>query len=277
MEFLRNTSGTPFNDIESILISYDFQAGSYIKNAETNADYIDKYTTAIANVINNLGTEGSIMEVGVGEATVMANVLNKLTNYSVALGFDISWSRIKYARKYAATKGRDDIRFFTANLFNIPLANQSVDIVYTSHSLEPNGGNEKEALKELYRVARKYVVLLEPGYDFAGKEGKERMEKHGYIKNIDVHARELGLNVIDHRLFDHTINPLNPTALTIIQCNPDNAGTAIPELTCPVTHKPLKLFSDSCYSKDSGLAYPVIGGIPCLLLDNAVLATRYAD
>ena len=278
MEYFRNTSGASSNDIESILISYDLQAGSYIKNAETNADYIDKYTASIANVIRGLGPNQSIMEVGVGEATVMANVLNKLPDFSAALGFDISWSRIKYAQKYAASKGRGDIRFFTANLFNIPLADKSIDVIYTSHSLEPNGGHEKPALQELSRVARNYIVLLEPGYEFASKEGKERMEKHGYVKNLQTHAVELGLQVTEHRLFDHYINALNPTALTIIKIAPSQANSLPePALCCPATHRPLDVFEDACYCRESGLAYPVIGGIPCLLMDNAVLATRYLD
>jgi ubiquinone/menaquinone biosynthesis C-methylase UbiE len=29
-----------------------------------------------------------------------------------------------------------------ADLFHIPFADNSVDVVYTSHSLEPNGGRE---------------------------------------------------------------------------------------------------------------------------------------
>lgn len=277
MEYLRKSSVSTFNDVEAILISYDFQAGSYIKNAEVNAAYIEKYTQAITNVLSSLRSTGSVMEVGVGEATVMVNVLNKLSEYSSAWGFDISWSRIKYARQYAAMKGREDIQFFTANLFNIPLADDSVDIIYTSHSLEPNGGREKEALKELYRVAGEYVVLLEPGYEFAPAEGKARMEKHGYIRNIQKHAQEMGMNVIEHRLFDHYINPLNPTALTIIKKQRFAASGLQPVLACPVTHKPLEMFSDSCYSRESGLAYPVIGGIPCLLIENAVLATRFLD
>ncbi|CAM5272174.1 Methyltransferase domain-containing protein OS=Lysinibacillus sphaericus OX=1421 GN=LS41612_21290 PE=4 SV=1 [Lysinibacillus sphaericus] len=66
----------------------------------------------------------------------------------------------------------------------MPLANNSIDLVYTVHALEPNGGKELEALKELYRVASKYVVLVEPYYEGANSEAKERMDRLGYIKGI---------------------------------------------------------------------------------------------
>ena len=42
MEFLR--SGETVNDPESIMISYDFQAGSYIQNDSQNREYFERYT-----------------------------------------------------------------------------------------------------------------------------------------------------------------------------------------------------------------------------------------
>ena len=75
-------------------------------------------------------------------------------------------------------------RFFVGNMFHIPFADNSIDIVYTSHSMEPNGGREKEAMAELYRVAGKYLVLLEPSYELATDDGKQRMDRLGYVKGM---------------------------------------------------------------------------------------------
>jgi len=134
-----------------------------------------------------------------------------------------------------------DSFLFMGDLFNIPLADNSIDIVYTSHSLEPNSGREKEALLELMRVTKKYLILLEPAYEFASIKAQKRMEKHGYIKNLHSTAMFLGLNVIEHRLFDVHSNSLNPTGLMIIEKDSKNNKVVHNPLICPITKIPLEL------------------------------------
>jgi ubiquinone/menaquinone biosynthesis C-methylase UbiE/uncharacterized protein YbaR (Trm112 family) len=273
MEFLRKTNSGR-NDIESIMISYDFQAGSYIKIASENVDYIKSYSGAIIRELNFLGHFISIMEVGVGEATLMSPLMQQLDpeNKLKKFGFDISWSRIRYGHAHAIHHNQK-LTLFTANLFDIPLPDNSIDVVYTSHSLEPNGGFEKDALKELYRVAKHYIVLLEPDYEGGSSEVKERMNKHGYVKNLAQHATELGYEIVSDRSFEVCINPLNPTRLTIIRKKSNNRSAL--EFVCPITKTPLMKINGHWYSKETGLLYPEIDGIPCLLEQNAILATQY--
>jgi len=165
------------------------------------------------------------------------------------------------------------VNLFTANLFEIPLLDNSIDVVYTSHSLEPNGGKEEEALKELYRITSKYLILLEPSWEFASEEAKARIDKCGYVKNLHSTALKLGYKVIEHRLFDVSANPLNPTGLIIIEKNSKEINE--PKLVCPISKTALKKQNETLfYSKESFLAYPVIDEIPCLLKENSILATH---
>jgi ubiquinone/menaquinone biosynthesis C-methylase UbiE/uncharacterized protein YbaR (Trm112 family) len=272
MEFLR--TGSNSNDIDSIMISYDFQAGSYIKAAEENSEYIENYTAAIQAEFNKLGDFQSIMEIGVGEATLMSPLMNKIDpeNNKHKLGFDISWSRVRYGVEHSDHYGQD-IKLFTANLFDIPLNDNSVDIIYTSHSLEPNGGREKEALLELYRVASKYIVLLEPDYENASEEAKARMEKHGYVKHLAKIAGDLDMEVVTNRPFEVFINPLNPTGLTVIKKKPGKPNELA--FRCPITKTLLTRYGNVLFSEECGLVYPVIDEVPCLLENNAVMAHHF--
>jgi ubiquinone/menaquinone biosynthesis C-methylase UbiE len=265
------------NDPESIMISYDFQAGSYTKLAEVNKCYLQNYTKALSDVIQDLGSIKSIMEVGVGEATVMIPLIDHLDphNRLIKFGFDISWSRVRYA-KDNVRKSKKDVNLFVANLFSIPLPDNSVDVVYTSHSLEPNGGKEKEALLELLRVARSYVVLLEPDFERASEEARQRMIKHGYVRNLSNTAKEFGYELLIDRPFEISINELNPTALLVIKKADSAIGNNnVISYQCPVSHTLLKKSNNIFFSKESGLMFPIIDGIPCLVEQAAILGTHF--
>lgn len=267
-----------FNDWESIMISYDFQAGSYTKLAKENEEYLENYSQAIADVLIRIGTDfTSIIEIGVGEATVMNPLMKKIdpSDKLVKFGFDISWSRIRYAVENSKKNG-NTIKLFTANLFNIPLPDNSIDIVYTSHSLEPNGGKEKEALQELYRIAKKYIVLLEPDYKNGSEQAKARMTNHGYVRNLADHANDLGYEVITEEAFKIYINELNPTGLTIIKKSAANSSNPSSYI-CPVTKSKLTDYGHVLFSSEGGLLYPVIDGIPCLMENSATLGLHFGE
>ncbi len=273
IKFLKDDKST--NDTEDILISYDFQAGSYTEKFLQNPAYGISYGKSIAQVIQNLGEFNAILEVGVGEATTLLNVINHLTNKEglKIFGLDISWSRLKFAKSLLEAFKLANPILFVADLFNIPLADSSIDIVYTSHSIEPNGGKEEEALKELYRITKKHLVLFEPAYEYASDEGKARMKEHGYVTHLYQTALDLGYKVIEYRLFDHVINELNPTGLMIIEKNEVNE--TVPTFRCPNTSSLLEKYDETLYHAAEGLlSYPIVGGIPCLLESNAILTTH---
>jgi len=272
IQYLKSISKNETNTIEDILISYDFQSGSYIQGFSKNRDFNQKYCSSLAKLINDIDDVQSIIEVGVGEATTLNTVIKNLVNKPTDIfGFDISWSRLKFGRELLNDFNLSNVNLFTANLFEIPLLDSSIDIVYTSHSIEPNGGKEEEALRELYRITKKYLILLEPSFEFANDEGKERMKKNGYVTELYSTAKKLNYKIVEHRLFGYSSNPLNPTGLIIIEKNEENQN--MPTLVCPISHTELIKYSDSLlYSKESFLAYPVIESIPCLLKENSVLA-----
>lgn len=262
---------------ESLAISYDLQAGSYIKYAEENPTYTDKYAGEIADIINGLPANAeSIMEVGVGEATTLTNVRSHLTFSPDSIGFDISLSRILFARNYFDLNGKGNARFFVGDMFNIPYPDSSVDIVYTSHTIEPNRGREKEALTELYRVTGKYLVLFEPSYEFADAEGKERMNRLGYITGLLDVAKKLGMKVVDYRLTKECDNSLNPTAVLIIEKNKNAQSCRHVDYCCPQTLQNLNMNPDGYWSESALKIYPVILDVPCLTSEHGIVAAHYS-
>jgi len=257
--------------------AYDLQAGSYVKalNDDKLLDHKTAYGTAIADEIRALTEPTSIIEAGVGEGTTFSFVLNKLNDVFIdAHGFDISWSRIAWCKTWMSSQWQGNTTLAMASLLNLPYADSCFDVVYTSHTIEPNGGNEKAILQELFRITSRYLVLLEPGYELATTEAQQRMERHGYCKGLVDSASSLGMRVRKHELFGHSANPLNPTAITVIEKEP-RASPRCPQLVCPNFQDELIDFGDALYSPESLRAYPKLMGIPCLRKEDAVIASAF--
>jgi SAM-dependent methyltransferase len=275
MQLLRDAGASL--DSEVVLAAYDLQAGSYVE-AMREPDYAARkieYANAIAKVLNELGG-ASILEAGVGEATTISHVVPRLIpRPNVAAGFDISWSRVAQAKIYA--RSHAPLSLVVGDLFAIPAADSSFDVVYTAHSIEPNRGMEKQALKELYRVARRHVVLFEPAATFGSEATKAHIEQHHYCTDLHRHARELGFDVKEHRLFDIFLNEENQTELLVISKNAGSEEQAdnIRWIACPRCRTPLINHLRQFYCDECLLVYPTIGDIPCLLPTSGVLASNF--
>lgn len=282
-QFLRNEMSVQHNLREIIEIAYDLQTGSYISLVQDGemAQRQDHYSQELVRIITSLCQPTSVMEAGVGEATTLSGVLQHLRGGGeiTGYGFDLSWSRVFYAKKWLHSKGISNAVLCSGDLFNIPFADNSIDVVYTSHSIEPNGGNEIPILGELYRVTKHYLILIEPGYEFASDEAKRRMDYHGYCKNLVGTAHSLGYDILRYEPFHLTISdPLNPSALIIIRKPPsDDSIQHQHVLACPRFKTPLNNIGNMLFSPEALVVYPVIAGIPCLRIENGIFASKYEE
>lgn len=275
---LRGLKNIEFNTEEVIETAYDLQTGSYIAAMEDEAmvEYMQRYSRKIAGTILSLCAPTSILEAGVGEATTLSHVIKQLKIKTSSFGFDLSWSRIALAKSWLDREGIENATLCTGSLFHIPFADNAIDVVYTSHSIEPNGGFERPILSELFRVTRDFLILLEPGYELANDAAKHRIESHGYCKNLRQTAESLGYQIIEHQLFPFSSNPLNPTAITIIKKCIDTDKPSY-TLACPKFKTPLTKIGGMLFSEEALVVYPVIGGIPCLRIENGILASKYKE
>ena len=276
--------GIDHNTPEIIEMAYDLQAGSYIKYAEENSTAVQSYTTEAAAIIDRyLSSGNSILDIGCGELTTFSQLVNRLSaTPGPLLAFDLSWSRIKVGRAYASRNLKnetfDRLSLFTAEIGEIPLLSKSVDIVISSHALEPNGGSEPQLLAEILRVARRYAILLEPSYELNSPEGRLRMDRLGYVRDLERTAIGLGAIVETIVPFANVSNKLNPTAAYVIRLA-DEARGAKPDFpfSDPGGGSPLRKFDTFYFSSQRGVSYPVIDGIPILRSRAAVLTSALAS
>jgi SAM-dependent methyltransferase len=263
------------------LIAYDLQAGSYVEGARANPSEKQRWCRQLAELIAPvLPKGGSLLELGVGEATTLAGVLAELRR-GRAFGFDISWSRINVANNWLRDQSQV-AELFVGDLLNIPLADNSIDVIYSSHSLEPNGGREEEAIAECLRVARQAVVLIEPLYELASTEAQSRMRYHGYVRGLRETAERLGAIIVDYRLLEHTVNPLNPSGVLafrkVASAHAEPASALVDEIwKCPLSGVKLEKTREGFFAPDVGITYPILAGVPLLRAEHAVVASKFEN
>ena len=274
MAFAREAAGSTTNATIATLIAYDLQAGTYNAQVRQNPEINQRWCEQFASLLSPfLDVGSSLLEAGCGEATTLAGMLARLPQTPArVMGFDLSWSRCFEGRKYLAERGVA-AELFVADLFRLPLADASVDVVYTSHTLEPNGGREEAALRELLRVTRRTLVLVEPLYELVDEPVRVRMRDHGYVRGLYDTLRRIGVTPVRHELLPFSNTPRNPSGIIVVQKSVDRpAGDT--DFQCPLTATTLRAASDVYASPDSGLVYPVLRGIPLLRPEHAVVASK---
>ena len=201
-ELLRHQKKLSHNTPEIIETAYDLQAGTYIEHITKNSKQACLYAAELAEILDNhIKPESTLLDIGTGELTTLSLMFSALKNKPQSIyAFDISWSRVYKGTAFAKDKmGKDYQRVtpFIGDISEIPLLDKSIKITTSSHALEPNGGRLNELMKELFRITIEKLVLFEPCYEINSEEGKQRMDRLGYIKNLEKVVTELGGKLVE--------------------------------------------------------------------------------
>ncbi len=248
-----------------IQLSYDLQSGSYIKKL-SKYKKIDKKVFNIFNktLTNNFKNINSILDFGSGELTRFMYVIDHLKRKKKIKYFacDLSLNRLflgKNFYKKKILKNKINLEVFTIDNLRIPLPDNSIDVVITCHAIEPNQKNMKNIIKELYRVSKMGLCLMEPHYELGNIYQKKRMDYYKYVKGIPVFLKKEKYN---YKIIkkDFHINPNNPSSIFVIK---KNQSKKIPKLKFidPISRKNLRKLKNFYYSDDSSRLYPVFDGI----------------
>lgn len=267
---------------DAIAISYDLQAGSYVhgfysnyKRSQNFNHYVIQQLESSHVLTETVSKKDRVIacDFGTGEATnynLLLNLLPAEARSKIdAYGMDISLSRIDVARNFSEIEAESIMpKFFLGDLRQLPLIDNSIDIAFTMHAIEPNGGAEKGILSELIRVTKHYIVLAEPVYETATPEQRKRMEHYGYIQQLrtELYANNQ-VDVISESLVPEELcgNTLNRTTIIIAKKKSynanDNENGHI--FACPISRTKVHR-KNGFWLSNEGSCYPEINGIPVL-------------
>jgi ubiquinone/menaquinone biosynthesis C-methylase UbiE len=249
---------TNLSEKEIIKLSYDIQSGSYVKNY--NYFKSKKILSQVIKEINSTDYK-SLMDFGCGELTNFYTLINniKIKNKTF-FAYDLSFSRIMIGKKFLDKKKKKiELKLFSNNSINIPLPDNSIDVITSCHAIEPNKKNANKILKELWRISKKKLILLEPNNQLGDKLIKQRFKEHNYILDLEEKIKKITPNykIIDNKIF---FNPLNPSSIFILEKNSNKSNKfnfLNPKDSNDILKKKLNFF----YSKKTGQMFPIVDDI----------------
>jgi ubiquinone/menaquinone biosynthesis C-methylase UbiE len=243
---------------EIIKLSYDIQSGSYVKNY----NYFESKKT-LSQVIKEINSTDykSLMDFGCGELTSFYTLINniKIKNKTF-FAYDLSFSRILIGKKFLKKKKKKiQLKLFSNNSNRIPLPDNSIDIVTSCHALEPNKKGANKILKELWRISKKKLILLEPNNQLGDKLIKKRFKENNYILDLEKKIKKITLRykIINN---EFNFNPLNPASIFILEKNSNKSNKfnfLNPENNNDILKRKLNFY----YSEKTGQIFPIIDDI----------------
>jgi ubiquinone/menaquinone biosynthesis C-methylase UbiE len=272
MQHVREFQGYSINTAVAIRYAYDLQAGKYTAemNLPDRQAYRRHYKALVAPLVRAVNPR-TLLDVGTGEATTLAPLLDQLSGtIGETFAFDISLSRLLYARKYLQKLGHA-ARLFVADIQHIPLPDDSVDVVLTCHAVEPNGGREAIIMKELLRITNRRLIMVEPTFELGSEQTRARIQRMGYVTGLPEVIEALGHRIVRHELTE-SLRADNQASLIVVDKDSTRSGQV--HFCSPISGAPLEDRDGYLYAPGDGFAFPMVAGIPCLCPENGILASH---
>jgi Methyltransferase domain len=284
--FLNSEFSNILSADQIIELTYHLQTGTYISGSSAKNSPHSAYVAEVASIIQRLKGENEVLlDVGTGELTTLAPILDRCAvTFQHVFACDLSWSRLKAGLNHFYSGRRTGAHAapncLVTDMVSLPFSDQSIDLIISSHSLEPNRARMDEILRELFRVSAGTLLLFEPCYEIASEEGRDRMDRLGYIKGLAASISSFDVELVDVIPLSNSTNPLNPTACYVINSRGVNSpagGLSLPGFTVPGTNFHLETRDGFLVSRETGVAFPCLEGIPILREGHAILTGKYLE
>ena len=158
-------------------------------------------TTFILNILETTNSS-SFMEIGAGELINIFEIQKKNSkiDFYKILALDISLPRLVVGNKFLEENSVKIDYCINSNAEKIPLSDNSIDLLFTIHCLEQVPNLAKNIIKEMLRVAKKYVVLIEPSIEYGSEITRKRIYAKDYVKLNNNMFKDIDAEILYRRL-----------------------------------------------------------------------------
>ena len=183
---------------EGILKKKDFLAF----NNHENKIYLIKGGRAVKPLTNivskfcNHHNLKSLIEIGAGELTTLYPIIKKINNLKFISALDLSPNRLKHGKAFLKKRNIQIDHLIACDASNIPYEDNSFDISFTNYCIEQVPHLAKKIIDEMIRISSKYILIVEPSYQFSNKITRRNILNKGFPKLNDGHFKNSKAKVI---------------------------------------------------------------------------------
>ena len=203
--------------VENVKVKYDQIAGSYIeyyygeegdktndfvaynhfekKIYLVNGNCMSTPANIISKICDNYNLK-SILEVRAGELTTLLPVVKKSKKINFVAALDLSLNRLKKGKELFNKNNKEINQLIVCDASNLPYQDNSFDICYTHYCIEQVPNLAKKIIDEMIRVSSKYVVIIEPSYEYSNKITKNRILQKGFPILKKKHFKNINANIL---------------------------------------------------------------------------------
>lgn len=265
------TARFPASRSAAIEIAYSLQSGSYTAYAgEPLAIASRREGHAIVEPFMASHGIRTVLDCGAGEGT---RWLDFAAPVERIYALDASYHRMVICRRnLAAQVFAGDVVAIKGNMLTLPFVPQSVDAVFSCHAVEPNTDADAAIIiRQMFQIARRLVVMLEPDYRSAGPEMRARMERHGYARNISAESeRQPGFELLAEGVLQTSVNPLNATSYRVFARREPTLQSVSHVLASPLNGSRLTHSGNAMIDALRCFGFPIIADIACLAPEDAI-------
>tara|TARA_Y100000591_G_C21815755_1_gene690637 strand:- start:15 stop:1025 length:1011 start_codon:yes stop_codon:yes gene_type:complete len=125
----------------------------------------------------------SVIEVGAGELTTFYNFINKINNKSklgTTAALDLSTKRLLKGKEFLKKKKIDIDFLISSNATNIPLPDNSFDLVFSHNCIEQAPMIAQNIIDEMVRISSNIIIFIEPSFEFGNQWSRNKILGKGY-------------------------------------------------------------------------------------------------
>ena len=183
----------------------------------------------------------SLIEIGAGELTTLFPIIKKSNSLNFISALDLSPNRLKHGKAFLEEKNTHVSHLIACDASNIPYEDNSFDVSYTQFCIEQVPLLAKKIIDEMIRISSKYIIIIEPSYEFSNKITRNRILHKGFPILRKSHFKNSKAKIIYRDGLPFTRYELYGE-ITILEKIDKRDGN--PVIRHPINHKRVELDND---------------------------------